>query len=243
MLRVINNVSTTYCKSQNHIVSPAHADKAHREAAFSVSPAGLRAARFFGVYVRAPRLISRFRAPECAQSRVLRVGDCSGGVETQASNTWIDLHTRTSVQRTHPPHNNTHSTQRKLARGAVLRCEPTRAMLGHAFTLCSSAICRQSPACSCTADLHLRRRDEVVVARQLKHAAYRTARVEQQHRWFLSHTQAPPVALEQTEAGRGIAEASRWPARSLASGLWEAARAYPRREAASSTHVLLARRR
>jgi hypothetical protein len=131
-----------------------------------------RAARFFGVYVRAPGLISRFRAPECAQSRVLRVGDCSGGVKTQASNTWIDLHTRTSVQRTHPPHNNTHSTQRKLARGAVLRCEPTRAMLGHAFTLCSSAICRQSPACSCTAtgtrsshitaltdlDLHLCRR-------------------------------------------------------------------------------------
>ena len=111
------------------------------------------------------------------------------------------------MQRTHPPHNNTHSTQRKLARGAVLRCEPTRAMLGHAFTLCSSAICRQSPACSCTADLHLCRRDEVVVARQLKHAAYRTARVEQQHRWFLSHTQAPPVALEQTEAARGIAVA------------------------------------
>ena len=36
MLRVINNVSTTYFKSQNHIVSPAHADKAHREAAFSL---------------------------------------------------------------------------------------------------------------------------------------------------------------------------------------------------------------
>ena len=49
------------------------------------------------------------------------------------------------------------------------------------------------------------RRDEVVVARQLKHAAYRTARVERRHRRLLSHTQAPPVALEQTEAGRGIA--------------------------------------
>ena len=96
----------------------------------------------------------------------------------------------------------------------------------------------QFTALTCTSAVN-----EVVVARQLKHAACRTARVERRHRrLLLSHTQAPPVALEQTEAGRGIAEASRWPARSLASGLWEAARAYPRREAASSTHVLLARR-
>ena len=37
MLRVINNVSTTYFKSQNHIVSPAHADKAHRLRPLSLS--------------------------------------------------------------------------------------------------------------------------------------------------------------------------------------------------------------
>ena len=35
--------------------------------------------------------------------------------------------------------------------------------------------------------------------------------------------------------------ASQWPARSGALGPWEAARAYPRREAVSSAHVLLAR--
>ena len=60
----------------------------------------------------------------------------------------------------------------------------------------------QFTALTCTSAVN-----EVVVARQLKHAACRTARVERRHRWLLSHTQAPPVALEQTEAARGIAVA------------------------------------
>jgi hypothetical protein len=84
MLRVINNVSTTYCKSQNHIVSPAHADTRHTERPLFLSPRasrGPRAARFC-VHVRARPagpLISSFHAPvECGQSRVLRFGNCSG---------------------------------------------------------------------------------------------------------------------------------------------------------------------
>jgi hypothetical protein len=61
----------------------------------------------------------------------------------------------------------------------------------------------QFTALTCTSAVN-----EVVVARQLKHAACRTARVERRHRrLLLSHTQAPPVALEQTEASRGIAVA------------------------------------
>jgi hypothetical protein len=98
MLRVINNVSTTYCKSQNHIVSPAHADKAHREAAFSLP------ARFCGARARAPgppayfvftRLWSVVSLESCGL-------ESAAGMETQASNTWIDSHTegQLSVQRT-----------------------------------------------------------------------------------------------------------------------------------------------
>ena len=77
MLRVINNVSTTYFKSQNHIVSPAHADKAHRLRPLSLS-------LLLCVHVRARParpLISFSHAPvECGQSRVrvLRFGNCSG---------------------------------------------------------------------------------------------------------------------------------------------------------------------
>jgi hypothetical protein len=79
--------------------------------------------------------------------------------------------------------------------------------------------------------------NEVVVARQLKHAAYRTARVARRHRWLLSHTQAPPWRWNKP---RRLA-ASQWPVRSGALGPWEAARAYPRCEAIYAAHVLLAR--
>ena len=94
MLRVINNVSTTYCKSQNHIVSPAHADTRHTERPLFLSPRasrGPRAARFC-VHVRArpaaarlfrvfTRLWSVVSLESCGLEIALCSGDGDAGVE------------------------------------------------------------------------------------------------------------------------------------------------------------------
>ena len=88
MLRVINNVSTTYFKSQNHIVSPAHADKAHRLRPLSLSPLLCARARAPGppAYFVFTRLWSVVSLESCGL-------EIAAGMETQASNTWIDSHT------------------------------------------------------------------------------------------------------------------------------------------------------
>jgi hypothetical protein len=108
MLRVINNVSTTYCKSQNHIVSPAHADTRHTERPLFLSPRaspGARARRAFVCTCARARPARLFRVFTRLWS-VVSLESCgleiAAGMETQASNTWIDSHTegQLSVQRT-----------------------------------------------------------------------------------------------------------------------------------------------
>jgi hypothetical protein len=124
MLRVINNVSTTYCKSQNHIVSPAHADTRHTERPLFLSPRaspGARARRAFVCTCARARPARLFRVFTRLWS-VVSLESCgleiAAGMETQASNTWIDSHTKTSVQHTHTQ-NNTHSTAKTGERRSV----------------------------------------------------------------------------------------------------------------------------